>query len=258
MVSAMTVRNSPTQSPFGNLKLTQAAKIILAVVVVASLGFLLCGQDTRFKILEWTMPTGSAVWRSGRLWTLVTGPLLELDIIWLVLLAFILLSMPQLESFWGTKRMLRFIAFTAVAGSVGGTLVGLLIGSDRGVLGVAPVVFALQIAFGLVYINQPMRLFGAIQITGRQMVYGTLAVVVLFVVLQSLWVQGGAFAGAIGMAFWLTSRRHNPRVLWTRWQIRRSRSHLSLVPRGPGASSSTPSRGASGKKPTKTNDRYLN
>lgn len=253
----MTVRNSPTQSPFGNLKLTRAAKIILAIVVVTSIGFLLCGQATRLEILKWTMPTGSSVWRDGRVWTLFTGPLLELDIIWLVLLAFILLSMPQLESFWGTNRMLRFIAFTALAGSVGGTLVGLIIGSNHGVLGVAPVGFALQIAFGLVYINQPMRLFGAIQITGRQMVYGTLAVVVLFVVLQSRWVDGGAFAGSIGTAFWLTSRRHNPRVLWTRWQIRRSRSHLSLVPRGPG-SSAAPSRGGASKKPTKTNERYLN
>ncbi len=99
----------------------------------------------------------------------------------------------------------------------------------------------------LLLFNQPMRLFGAIQITGRQMVYGTLAVVVLYVVLQTVWVEGGAFAGAIGMAFWLTSRRHNPRVLWTRWQIRRSRSHLSLVPRSGG-----------GKKPAKTNERYLN
>ncbi len=254
----MTVRNSPTQSPFGNLKLTRAAKIILAVVVVTSIGFLLCGQATRLQILEWTMPTGSSVWRSGRIWTLVTGPLLELDIIWLVLLTFILLSLPQLESFWGTNRMLRFVGFTALAGSVGGTLVGLVIGSERGVLGVAPVGFALQIAFGVVYINQPMRLFGAIQITGRQMLYGTLAVVVLFVLLQSLWVQGGAFAGAIGMAFWLTSRRHNPRVLWTRWQLRRSRSHLSLVPRGSGGSGAAPSRGGASKKPTKTNERYLN
>jgi hypothetical protein len=254
----MTVRNSQTQSPFGNLKLTRAAKIILAVVLVTSIGYLLCGLETRFKILEWTMPTGSSVWRSGRVWTLITGPLLEVDIVWLVLLTFMLLSLPQLESFWGTNRMLRFVAFTGLAGSIGGTLVGLIIGSDRGVLGVAPVGFALQIAFGVVYINQPMRLFGAIQITGRQMVYGTLAVVVLFVVLQSLWVQGGAFAGSIGMAFWLTSRRHNPRVLWTRWQLRRSRSHLSLVPRGSGGSGATPPRGGSGKKPAKTNERYLN
>ena len=67
MVKDMTVRNSPTQSPFGNLKLTRAAKIILAVVVVTSIGFLLCGQATRLQILEWTMPTGSSVWRSGRI-----------------------------------------------------------------------------------------------------------------------------------------------------------------------------------------------
>jgi membrane associated rhomboid family serine protease len=244
----MTVRSTPTQSPFANFKFTRASKIILGLVVATSLGYLLCGLPTRAKIAEWIVPSASQVFEHGKVWTLLTGPLLELDIIWLLMLGFTLLSTgPQLEGFWGSNRMLRFAGLTTVAGSIMGTLVGLVLGRNVPVFGIAPFVFSYQIAFGLVYWKQPMRLMGAVEITGRHLVYGTLALVTLYITLQQLWVQGGAMTGAIGMTFWLTSRRYNPRVLWTRWQIRRSRAHLSLVPEAQVR-----------KKRAKTNERFLN
>lgn len=257
MVGPMSVRHTPTQSPFANLKLTRGAKILLGVVVTCSVAFLLCSLETRARILEWTLPTGTAVFRQGRVWTLLTGPLIERDIIWLVLLTFIMMSQAPMEEFWGTRRMLRFAALTAVAGSIGAAVMSLILGNDFAVLGgISALGFALQLAFGMVYYKTPMSLMGAINITGRHLVIGTVGLAVAFVVLQGRWVQAGAFGGAMGMAFWLTSKRYNPRVLWTRWQLRRSRAHLSLVPlTGTGRAAEKP---GVGKKRAKTNERYLN
>jgi membrane associated rhomboid family serine protease len=173
-----------------------------------------------------------------------TGPLIEISFLSLVMQAFVIWSfIPTMEEHWGTSRLLRFALLTSVAGTVGGTLVGLVLSRDVAILGVDPFIYSTIVAFGVLRGKEQVRFFGAATMTGRQMMLGILAFLFLFVVLQQRWEDGGAFAAAVGMAVLLTSRKYNPRVLWKRWQIRRSRAHLSVVP---------PS------KPRKSDERWIN
>jgi membrane associated rhomboid family serine protease len=231
-------------TPWAQFRLTRGATIIMVTTVVLSVAFLMCGLETRATILHWTAPTGSSVWREGRVWTLFTGPLIEISFLSLVMQAFVIWSfIPTMEEHWGTSRLLRFALLTSVAGTVGGTLVGLVLSRDVAILGVDPFIYSTIVAFGVLRGKEQVRFFGAATMTGRQMMLGILAFLFLFVVLQQRWEDGGAFAAAVGMAVLLTSRKYNPRVLWKRWQIRRSRAHLSVVP---------PS------KPRKSDERWIN
>jgi membrane associated rhomboid family serine protease len=249
----MSVRHSSGPSPWSQFKITRGAGIILAVSVIASLAYLLCDLPLRAQIQQWAGPTGSSVWREGKVWTLLTGPLLETRFISLIMQAFVIWSfVPTMERHWGTARLLRFAIMTSVAGTVGGTLVGFALGSDIPIFGVDPFVYATIVAFGVLYAKQPVRFFGAIPMTGQQMAIGILGFLFLFVLLQSRWEHGGALVAAIAMALFLTSRKYNPRILYKRWQLRRARSHLSLVPNQP--SDKGAGRGGKGK----TDERWIN
>jgi membrane associated rhomboid family serine protease len=225
-------------APFdtSQLRITRGALILLFLEVGISLIFYMSSRETKLALADWLVPSASGVWREWKLWTLATGPLLETSFAALIFQGLLLwLFVPQLERWWGTRRFLTFAALTSLAGSVFGTLGGLALGTSGHIDGLDPFLYAAIVAFGIIYAKQPVRFFGVLPMTGRQLMYGILAFLTLFVVLEAKWSEGIAFLAAIAVAVMLTSERWSPRLAWLRWKQRRARAHLDVLQGGLGS-----------------------
>jgi len=212
------------------LRITRGAAILLFLEVGTTLVWLFLDKSTQQRLAEWVVPTAETVWRHGRVWTLITGAFVEPDFLSLLLQGVMLwLFVPALERWWGTPRFLRFAAFTTLTGMVFGTLAGLALGREVPILGLDAFVWSSVVAFGIIYARQHVQFFGVMPITGRQMMYGTIGFVTLFIVLQGAWELGAAYAGAMGLAALLVNQKWNPRLAWLRWKKKRERAHLSVL-----------------------------
>ena len=215
---------------FSNLGITRGALIVLGLELGVSLIWLLSKQDARATIAEWALAFPSNVLEHGRVWTLLTSPLLETSFISLLMLGFVMfMFIPTLERFWGTARFVRFVIFTSLAGTVCGTLVGWLLGTDYPIAGLSPFLYASFVAFGIVYAKQPVQFFGVLP--ARQLMYGIIAFLTLYVVLQQLWAQGAAFAGAMAVSALMVSK-FSPGLMWKKWRIQRARAKLTVMQGG--------------------------
>lgn len=214
-------------------RVTRGAMILIILQLGVSLVWMMCDVPTRAKVASWIAASPDTVWREGRVWTLVTGPLLEVRFVSLCLTVFMLWTfLPALERFWGTKRFLRFAAITAITSMVASTAMGLATGRNVWVGGLDSVVFAGMIAYGTLYARQPVQFFGVLPITGRQLVYGISAFLVLFIVLQQAWEDGAGLAAAVGMTLLLMNKSWSPELWWQRWRRRRARRHLDVLQGG--------------------------
>src|SRR5262249_41357451 len=146
----------------------------------------------------------------------------------LVLWAFV----PTLERFWGTPRFIRFVAITSIVGVLTGLLVGLATGRDMPIVGLSPMILASIVAFGVIYARQPVQFFGVLPLTGRQLMFGFLAVQAAVTVFARDWEQGASFAGACLAAAIITSKRWSPSLAWKKWRIARMRRRLSVIEGG--------------------------
>lgn len=217
---------------FSNLGITRGALIVLGLEVGLSLVWLLSNLEARATIAEWALATPSNVFEHGRVWTLVTSPFLEVSFLGLLLHGFVLwMFVPTLERFWGTARFYRFVAITSLVGTTVGTFVGFLLASDHPIYGLNPFIYASIVAFGIVYARQPVQFFGVLPLTGRQLMYGFIGFLILFVGLQQLWEQGAAFAAAMLTAALMTSKL-SPGLAWKRWRIARARAKLTVMQGG--------------------------
>jgi membrane associated rhomboid family serine protease len=230
----------------GQLRITRGALIIAGLEIGLSLIWLLADAETRHTIAEWVAATPANVYGHARVWTLVTSPFLEIDFIGLLLHVLVLwMFVPTLERFWGTARFYRFVAITSVVGTVVGTGVGYLLGQpDVPILGLNPFIYSSIVAFGIVYARQPVQFFGVLPLTGRQLMYGFLAFLLLFVLLQAKWAEGASFAAAMIAAAMMTSKRWSPGLVWRRWRIARARAHLTVMT---GGQASKPPKSSTGK-----------
>jgi membrane associated rhomboid family serine protease len=242
-------------APFdaSQLRITRGALILLFLEVGISLIFYMSSKATKLQLIDVLVPSSEGVWREWKLWTLATGPLIETSFTALIFQALLLwLFVPQLERWWGTKRFLTFAALTSLAGSVAGTLGGLVVSGPPIIDGLDPFLYASIVAFGIIYAKQPVRFFGVLPMTGRQLMYGILGFLTLFVVLEAKWSEGLAFLAAILVAVMLTSERWSPRLAWLRWKQRRARAHLDILQGGLGGGGKTPN------KPGKNDKRWVN
>ncbi len=218
------------------LRITRGALIVAGLEIGLSLVWLLSNPDARTMIADWIVATPDNVFHHGRVWTLVTGAFLEPNFIGLLLHAVVLWGfVPVLERFWGTARFYRFVAITSVIGTLVGSLVGLATGhtgADGAVAGLNPFVYASIVAFGIIYARHPVQFFGVLPMTGRQLMWGFIGFLVLFVVLQAKWEEGAAFAAAMLVAAVMTSKRWSPALAWKRWRIARARARLKVVTGG--------------------------
>lgn len=228
--------------------------ILLFALVGVSLVFAMQEPDGKDRMARLLVPSSDSVWREGRIWTLVTGPFIELRIFGLVFQGLMIwMMLPALERWWGPRRFALFVGLTALAGTVAGTLMGVVTGRNVPIVGLDPTLFASAIAFGILYARQPIQFFGVLPMTGRQFMYGMLALVAVFILIGQQWEEGAAMGAAMLVAAGITSGRVDPIAIWRRWRYDRARSHLSVVPPPP------PSGGGKGKRGgSKTDERYLN
>jgi membrane associated rhomboid family serine protease len=230
---------------FAGLRITRGALIIAGLEVGLSLVWLMSNLDARKGIEEWLAATPSNVFEHGRVWTLVTSAFLEKSFLGLLLHVLVLwMFVPTLERFWGTPRFYRFVAITSIAGTLGGTLLGLATGRDEAISGLSPFIYSSVVAFGILYARQPVQFFGVLPLTGRQLMLGFIGFLVLFVTLQQFWERGGAFAAAMLAAALMTSKRWSPGLAWKRWRLARARAKLTVMD--------------GGKAKKKREERYLN
>jgi membrane associated rhomboid family serine protease len=207
--------------------------IVAGLEIGMSLVWLMSDVGTRAEIENWIAATPANVFERGRVWTLLTSPLLEKSFLGLLLHVMVLwMFVPTLERFWGTPRFYRFVLITSVAGTLAGTTLGFAIGTNDAILGLSPFMYASIVAFGIVYARQPVQFFGVLPLTGRQLMYGFLVFVSLFVLIQQLWQQAAAFGAAMVAAALMTSKRFSPGLAWRRWRIGRARAKLSVIDGG--------------------------
>ena len=105
----------------------------------------------------------------------------------------------------------------------------------------------------MIYARQPVRFFGVLPLTGRQMMYGFIGFLILFVTLQGFWERGAAYAGAMVTAAVMTSKQWSPSLAWKRWRIARARAKLSVIEGGAPKPPTAPTKPR--KKP---DERFLN
>jgi membrane associated rhomboid family serine protease len=207
--------------------------VILGIHLAVSLVYLLCDATTRGTLASYIVASPSQVFERGYVWTVVTSPLLETRFIELLINLFVLWAfVPTLERFWGTARFYRFVAITSIAGVLAGILVGLATGADVPIYGLSPMILASIVAFGVIYARQPVQVFGVLPLTGRQMMYGFLAVYGAVTLFGRQWEMGAALAGACLAAAILTSKRWSPALAWKKWRIARMRRRLSVIEGG--------------------------
>lgn len=215
------------------MRITRGALFLLGAQVAVSLLWLMGNLELRQMIAEWIVASPSQVFEHYRVWTLVTSPLLETNFLWLLLTALMLwMLIPTLERFWGMSRFLRFVAITSIVGSIAGVLVGLALGTDVAIHGFAPMIIASVVAFGVIYARQPVQFFGVLPLTGRELMWGLLAVFALATLLQQHWETGAAQAAAALSAAIMTSKRWSPGLAWKRWRLKRARARLSVIEGG--------------------------
>lgn len=219
---------------FEGLRITRGALIVVGLEIGLSLVWLVSDPPTQRTLAEYLVATPENVFERYRVWTLVTSVFLEDRFINLLLHGMVMwMFVPTLERFWGTARFYRFVAVTSLAGTVAGTSLGLAVGPPGiPINGLDPFIYAAIVAFGIVYARQPVQFFGVLPLTGRQLMYGFIGFLVLFVGLQQLWARGAAFAAAMLAAAVMTSKRWSPGLAWRRWRIARARAKLSVLEGG--------------------------
>jgi membrane associated rhomboid family serine protease len=172
----------------------------------------------------------TAAIRHGQIWRLLTAAVLSnpasISDALFTLMGLYFMT-PELERRWGGKRLLIFMAASAIAGAVTTTLLDLVpvnIGMlhTREFFGAYAVIAALSCAFALEVPNAVIRLFFFVPVKSAWLAWITLAFAVLAIVYQSA-VPAGPFAPiagwALAMLFAGTPSRVRRVVL--RWKMQR-------------------------------------
>ncbi len=211
------------------MRITRGALYLLFAEVGFSLIYLFSDEALRAQLYRWFAATTENVWLDGKVWTLVTGALWQPDFITLVFHILILwMFVPTLERWWGTKKFLLFALYTSLAGTVVGTAAGFVL-SGGAPTGLDPFIYGSIVAFGVLYADHPVQFFGVLPMTGKQLMFGIIGFVLLFIVLTGAWAKGAGFAAAMLTAWLITSGRWNPRLWFLKWKQQRIRRHLKVV-----------------------------
>jgi len=220
----------------GQAQITRGALYLLFVATGLSLVYLVSNEEVRRDLAYWLGASGTTVWGEWRLWQVLTSPLLETSFVSLLFQGFALwMFLPALERWWGMKRFLLFALYTSVAGVVAGTLCGWALGGTYGlhfVTGLDPFVFSGIVAYGILFSTQQVQFFGVLPMTGKQLCFGIIGFVALFILVGQAWVDGAALAASMLLAWAMVSDRFAPR-LWLlkakQRRLRRRRGHLQVV-----------------------------
>jgi hypothetical protein len=164
--------------------------LVIGVTLVLTIVGLVGARNGYPQLLSLTVLVPSAIW-TGQLWRLLTWsfvfiPDSSLDGLNFVIGCFVLLWVAsQLTAAWGARRfLLVYIGFTAAAGAAT-TLVALVWPSLRQAPHFGPwaVTDALIIAWATLFPYRTVLVFFMVPMSGRNLIYGTIAITVLFALL---------------------------------------------------------------------------
>jgi uncharacterized protein len=207
-------------------RLTRGAAWLVGIVAALFLLYLFGNQALKNAMDEWLVLRANSLFQHGRVWTLATSALLYQHDFFAFLIdgLMLFLFVPVLERWWGTRRFVIFVIATSLVGNVAAVLVAAALSPEYPIHGLTPFIYASIVAFGVLYSEQPVQLFGVMPIKGRALAIGAAALMALMTVLERLWVRGaGAFA-AMGLAYFMTSGGFTPNLWWLkfrRWRIRK-------------------------------------
>ena len=162
---------------------------------------------------------------NGHVWKLLSTTLVTLDVWTLVFDCLVLwLFLPALEDWWGTRRFLWFFVWTSLVGNTVGALVGLALAPEHALGGITPFVLASLVAYGVLWSDRVVNLWGVFPIKGRALAIGVAVLLALWVLFRAAWIEGAAFFSAMGLAWAMTKGVWTPNLWWLRyrrWRLRR-------------------------------------
>jgi membrane associated rhomboid family serine protease len=205
-------------------RLTPAVTWLVVIVFALALVWLFGGKPIARLWGHYLVLTPDAILR-GEVWKLVTAPFVNPDGVQLVMdLLMLWLFVPVLERWWGTKRFLVFFAATALTGNVVSVLVGWAIDPHVVIAGLFAFVYASIAAFGVLFANHPVMLFGVIELKGKTLAIGATVMIAVVTLLDAQWVRGSGALAAMALAWIMTSGGFTPN-LWMlklrRWWLKR-------------------------------------
>jgi membrane associated rhomboid family serine protease len=216
-------------SLFARRPITKGALYLLVITSAASLLFLLAGQG-QAVLAEWLVATTDGIWRQGKFWQIVTGPLIEPQFIGLVFQALMLwIFLPALESWWGTKKFLQFAVITSISAVIVGSLAGLLLGQNAAITGLSAFIFAGIVAYGVLFSDHKVHFFGVVPMTGKQLTIGIVAFMAVFIVIGQQWAVGAGNAAAMLIAWGMVSGKLAPQLWYLKLKQRWLRRKLKVV-----------------------------
>jgi membrane associated rhomboid family serine protease len=155
---------------------------------------------------------------SFKLWTLLSYSLLHnlADFFHLFFnLLLIYFFGPTLEGRWGSRRFVIFYFSGALGGGLAFIAFNLLLGSGALLVGASGAVLALIIAWGILFPNLPVYLFGVLPLKGKHLILLTVGVELLLAVSQTP-VSSAAHFGGMATGALLVTGYWRPSKLWAR------------------------------------------
>jgi membrane associated rhomboid family serine protease len=217
-------------------RLTRGAAWLVGIVATSFVVLLFAGSAMRQSIGEWLVLTPYSLFHEGQVWKLATSAVLypPSDVVAFLIDGLMLfLFVPVLERWWGTKRFVTFVIASSIVGNLAAAAVGAALGHPTmPIYGLTPFIYGSIVAFGVLFSEQPVQLFGVMPIKGRSLALGAAALMALKVLLDRDWVHGaGAFA-AMGLAYVMTTGSFTPNLWWLQWRRWRVRRKLGVVDGG--------------------------
>lgn len=213
---------------FGFMSPTPVVTRFLIIIIASYLVFALFGRSYLglFAYSELVLEPRRAIY-SFQVWRIVTyaflhDPSSPLHVIFNALLLYMV--GPQLEDRWGEKRFLIFVMTAIILGGFCVCLSFLLGLSNAAVVGFSAVTIGLIIAWGMTFSTQQMYLLGILPLTGKQLVYLTVGLEVIYAV-SSNGVSSAAHFGGIIAGFVFSLGLYKPRRLrqmWNQAKIKRN------------------------------------
>jgi membrane associated rhomboid family serine protease len=225
-------------------RLTRGVAWLVGIVAASFLVFLFAGASARASLFQWFLLTPYSLFHEGKIWQLATSAVIYPDVVGFLLDGLMLfLFVPILEKWWGTKRFVTFVIATSLVGNLAAAAVGAALGQPlAAICGLTPFIYGSIVAFGVLFADQPVQLFGVMPIKGSSLALGAAALMLLRVLLEKEWVTGaGAFA-AMGLAYVMTTGSFTPNLWWLKWKRWRVRKKLGVLDGGVASKSKRPDK----------------
>ncbi len=185
--------------------------ITRALLIVCTVLLFVCHIPAlQLPMIQWLALTPV---RSGFFfgYQMVTYALVHVDVIqWFFNMLALYFFGTELENLWGERRFIQFLLASAVMAAAFYVVLTLLFGAALPLLGSNGMVFGMLVAFGVLFPNRQILIYGVLPVRMRNAVL-IFAGIELFLMLGSLgsvaWISnlaslGGALGGYLMILFW--------------------------------------------------------